>query len=145
MRRSSRVATFVLLLVSSACGAGPTEKDIQDSLTEELRSVAGDWRGTSTGTNAITLEFRLQEGTDGQVTGTGTMKEALAASAVPITVSGTFTRPALVLTFTGLQYEGQQVTGAVQANYTTVGGISTNLQMTGPGYAKGIVILLQEQ
>ncbi len=145
MRGTSRLVACVILLVSVACAVGPTEQDIRDSLEETLRSVTGDWRGTSTGENPIALEFRLQEGNNGQVSGTGSMKEARAASAVPITVSGTFRRPVLTLTFSGLLYEGQQVQGTAQGEYTTVGGISTTLQLTGQNYSKAMVILLQEQ
>ncbi len=145
MRGSSRLVAFVLLLASVACSVWPNEQDIRDSLEETLRSVTGDWRGTSTGENPIALEFRLQEGNNGQVSGTGSMKEARAASAVPITVSGTFRRPVLTLTFSGLLYEGQQVQGTAQGEYTTVGGISTTLQLTGQNYSKAMVILLQEQ
>jgi len=145
MRGSSRLVAFVLLLMSIACTVWPTEQDIKDSLEATLRSVTGDWRGTSTGENPIVLEFRLQEGNNGQVTGTGTMKEARAASAVPITISGTYRRPVLVLTLSGLLYEGQQVQGTVQGEYTSVAGIATNLQLMGLNYSKAVGILLQEQ
>lgn len=134
---------LLLVLLSTSCG--PTEKDITDSLEASLRSVAGEWTGISTGQNPIRLEFRLQEGRDGQVNGSGTMKEERAASAVPITISGTFRRPALSLTFDGIVYEGQRVQGVAQGDYTSVGGIATTMQLNGSSYSRGVAILLQEK
>lgn len=84
MRSMSIAAGALFLLMNTSCGGGgsgsglsvwPTERDINDSLAAILRSVAGDWTGVSNGPNAIRLEFRLQEGSNGQVSGTGTMKE----------------------------------------------------------------------
>lgn len=146
MRNPFKLMSLVAaaLLVAS-CSAGPTEQEINNSLEQMLRSVAGDWTGTSSGDNPVTLAFRVQEGSNGQVSGTGTMKEGRAASTVPITVTGTYRRPALSLTFSGMVYEGQSVQGVVQGQYTTVAGVGTTLQLTGTGYAKSIAILLQEK
>lgn len=86
----------MLLLTTASCGGGgygPTEQDIRNSLEATLQSVAGDWTATSNTANVIRLDFKLQEGSGGQVSGTGTMNEANAPVAVPITVSGTFHRP----------------------------------------------------
>lgn len=138
-------AGFVLVLLSASCSPWPTEQDIDNALDATLRSVAGDWTGTSTGQSAILLQFRLVEGSNGQVSGTGTMKEAGAASTIPITVTGTFQRPVLSLTFNGLEYENQRVQATSRGEYTTVGGISTSLQLTAPGYSKALPILLQEK
>lgn len=138
-------ARFLVLLLSASCSAGPTERDINDSLDAVLRSVSGDWTGTSTGQNSILLEFRLQEGASGQVSGTGTMKEAGAPSTVPIAITGTFQRPMLSLTFNGMVYEATLVQGTSQGNYISAGGISTTMQLTGPGYSRALPILLQEK
>lgn len=148
MRKLSIAAGALLVLMSTSCGGGgggPTAEDIDDSLEVVLRSVGGDWIGVSTVANPIRLEFRLQEAGNGQVSGTGTMKEESAASAVPITVTGTFARPTLMLAFDGMVYESRQVTGVVQGSYTTVGGIATSLTLTAPGYKREIAILLQEK
>lgn len=150
MRSLSIALGALLVLMNTSCGGSgvsvlPTEKDINDSLTAILRSVAGDWIGVSNGPNAIRLEFRLQEGSNGQVSGTGTMKEENAPSAVPITITGTFQRPVLTLSFDGIVYESHQVKGAAQGSYTTVGGIGTTLTLTAPGYAREVAILLQEK
>ena len=145
MRFSWMRAGLAFVVLSAACSAGPTERDINDSLEATLSSVTGDWIGTSTGQNAIVLEFRLQEGSNGQVSGTGTMKEAGAPSTVPIAITGTFQRPSLSLTFNGMVYETKSVQGASQGEYTTVGGISTTMQLTGSGYSKALPILLQEK
>lgn len=142
------MAGTLLVLMSTSCGgggAGPSEQDIVNSLEETLRSVSGDWTGFSTGPNAVRLEFKLQQGANGQLSGTGTFKEESAALAVPITVSGTFQRPALALTFDGIVYEARQVKGVAQGSYTSVGGISTSLTLTAPGYSRDITVLLQEK
>ena len=94
MRHMSNPAGALFLLMSTFCGGGgPTERDINVSLETELRSVAGPWTGFANGPNAIRLEFTLQEANNGQVSGSGTMKEESAAAAVPITVTCTFQRP----------------------------------------------------
>lgn len=144
----STAAGTLLALMTISCGGGgygPTEQDINNSLEVTLQSVAGDWTGVSNEPNAIRLEFRLQEGTTGQVSGTGSMKEANASTAVPVTVSGTFQRPTLTLAFDGMVYESRQVKGTVQGPYTTVGGIATKLTLTAPGYSREISLLLQEK
>lgn len=152
MRSMSIAAGALLVLMNTSCGGGgggygPTEQEIINSLNETLRSVAGDWTGIANAKapNSITFEFRLQEGNAGQITGTGTMKEQNAASAVPITITGTFQRPALTLVFAGMVYESRQVTGAAQGNYITVGGVGNILTLTAPGYTRDLPILLQEK
>lgn len=146
MRSLSIAAGALVVLMSTSCGGGgPTEQDITNSLEATLQSVAGDWIGVVNGPNAIRLEFKLQEGSNGQVSGSGTMKEESALSAVPITVSGTFQRPVLTLAFDGMVYESHQVRGVAQGSYTTVGGIGTTITLTGPGYSREVAILLQEK
>lgn len=150
--RSISIATGALfVLMNTSCGGGgggiggPSAQEIDASLEATLRSVAGDWIGVSNASNSVRLEFRLQEGSNGQVSGTGTMKEGNAASAVPITVTGTFQRPTLTLSFDGMVYESRQVKGAAQGAYTTVGGIATTLTLSAPGYSRDVSILLQEK
>lgn len=145
MRKVSIAAAALIVLMTTACGGGPTEQDINNSLEATLKSVASDRIGIANGPNGIQLNFRLQEGTNGQVTGTGTMKEDNAPAAVPITVSGTFQRPVLTLAFDGMVYESHQVKGAAQGSYTTVGGIATTLTLTAPGYSRDVAVLLQEK
>ena len=146
MRSMSIAAAALVVLMSASCGGGgPTEREITNSLEDTLRSVSGEWIGIVDGPNAMRLEFRLQEASNGQVTGSGSMKEDSAAAAVPITVSGTFNRPLLTLVFDGMVVETRQVKGAVQGSYTTVGGIGAPLTITAPGYARELAILLQEK
>lgn len=150
MRILSMAAGAFALLMLASCGGGsdgltPNEQDIGNALEDQLRSVAGAWTGLSTGANAVSLEFTLQEGSGGQVSGSGSMKEANAASAVPFTVTGTFQRPTLTLNFSGMVYESRPVTGALQGSYTTVGGMSTTLKLTASDYSRDIAILLQEK
>ena len=148
--RSVKIAVGALVvLLSASCGGGgstfPTEKEIVNSLEDALRSIAGDWTGLASGPNGIRFELRLQEGSNGQVSGTGTFKEENAPSAVHITVTGTFQRPMLTLAFDGMVFESRQVKGAAQGTYTTVGGIGTTLTLTAPGYSRDKAILLQEK
>lgn len=152
MRRLSIVAAALAVLLNTACGGGgggglggPTAQEINDSLEAILRSAAGDWTGVANGPNAMRLEFRLHEGSNNQVSGSGTMKEASAASAVPITISGTFHRPTLTLAFDGMVVESHKVIGVAQGNYTTVGGIGATLILTAPGNSRELAILLQEK
>ncbi|WLI90971.1 hypothetical protein Q4S45_07600 [Massilia sp. R2A-15] len=146
MRKMTIAAgALVALMIASCGGSWPTEQDINNSLSAKVQSVTGDWTGFSQGTNPVTLDFKLQEGSNGQVSGTGTWKEGNASPAVPITVSGTFQRPALSLTFDGIVSESHQVKGVAQGNYTTAGGISTTLTLTGTGYTRDVAIVLIEK
>ncbi|MBA3578963.1 MAG: hypothetical protein H0W42_03160 [Gemmatimonadaceae bacterium] len=149
MKRSSNIPARIVLMASlllGACGVGPTEEDINNSLEQALQSANGNWTGTSTNpSGALTLSFSLNQAANGSLTGSGTMKETSAPSAVPITIAGTFQRPVLTLTFSGMVYEGTAVQGTFQGNYTTIGGVLSNLQLTGTGYSKTVVVLLQEQ
>ena len=142
---SNAIAALVVVMTSACGGGGPTAQDIDNSLEATLRSVAGGWTGSSNPPNAIHLDFQLQEGLNGQVSGTGTMKEDSALASVPITVSGTFQRPTLTLAFDGIVYESHAVKAVAEGSYTTVGGIATTLKLTAPGYARDVPILLQEK
>jgi len=142
MRLSRLLCLLALTLAAGACSLFPTGEDIENELEARLRSVAGPWTGASP---SLTLSFQLQEGSGGAVSGSGTMKETAAASAVPITVTGTFQRPQLSLTFSGMAFEGRTgVQGTFQGSYTTVGGISGPLHLTATGYSKDVTILLLE-
>jgi len=127
-----------------ACSVGPTEQEIIDGLEQELQSVDGGWTGTASGGSQLTLDFQLQAaGTT--LSGTGTMREQPGAATVPITVTGTFNRPALSLTFSGMTYEGHAVQGTITGSYTSVGGVGGTLQLTGTGYSNSVQVLLQEK
>ena len=141
MRRFRPRLLLVPLLALAGC-LWPTDEDIDNALEQQLRSVSGPWTGTSP---TLTLNFQLTQGTGNTVSGSGTMKEAAAAGSVPITVLGTFERPFLALNFSGMNFEGHAVQGAFSGSYTTTGGISGPLHLTGTGYSKDVTILLQEQ
>ena len=142
MRLFRRLPLLAFALALTSCSLWPTDEDIENELERQLRSVSGAWTGTSP---TLTLNFQLSEGTGTSVSGTGTMKETAAPSTVPITVTGTFSRPTLSLTFTGMNFEGRAVQGTFQGSYTTVGGISGPVHLTATGYTKDVNILLQEQ
>lgn len=147
MRVSKVVIALIAILMSSACGS-PTVTDdkIIDAEKAQLESVDGRWVGVSAPEtqNPIRLEFVLRERINGQLIGAGTMKEANAPTAVSISITGAYQRPELLLTFDQMVYEGQQVKGTVDARYTSVAGIITTLQLTGPNYSKSLEVLLQE-
>ncbi len=134
-----------LLLVGSGCTLAPIGQEIADSLERALRSVSGNWNGRASSANSLALEFLLHEDSNGKVTGTGKMKESRTGAEVPITVTGTYRRPMLSLTFIGAGYRGGQVRGTLEGKYTTVGGIATTLQLSGPGTYEKVAILLQEE
>jgi hypothetical protein len=142
MRLTRLVCLLALTLAAGACSLFPTGEDIEEEVENYLRSVSGPWTGVSP---TLTLDFQLQEGAGNAVSGTGTMKETAAAGSVPITITGTFQRPQLSLTISGMTFEGRAVQGTFQGNYTTVGGINAPLQLTATGYSKNVTILLQER
>ena len=151
IRRSITLVALVGLGASGigACGLGSTAPTAAE-LDEPLRSVAGDWTGFNTVDPAgpppqtLTLRFRLAEAPDGRVTGTGTMQERDAPAAVPITVTGTYRRPDLALTFEGMVYAGRAVRGTINAPYTSVAGVVGPLALTSAGFAATLPVLLQE-
>lgn len=140
MRFSRIIPLLAVALAAGACL--PTGEDIEKEIEAALASVAGPWAGTSP---TLTLDFQLQQGTGNAVSGSGTMKETAAAAAVPITVTGTFQRPQLSLTFSGMTFEGRAVQGTFTGKYTTVGGINAPLQLRATGYSKDVAILLHER
>jgi hypothetical protein len=73
------------------------------------------------------------------------MRESNGASSIPITVTVTFHRPTLVLTFGGMVYEGRAVSGAFRGDYINSSGISDFLRLTAEGYELTIPIFLQER
>lgn len=132
---------FAALLLTTGC-FWPTGEDIENEQERVLRSVSGPWIGVSP---TLTLNFQLSQGAGNSVSGSGTMKETAAPSSVPVTITGTFQRPQLSLTFSGMTYEGRAVQGTFTGSYTTTGGISAPLHLTATGYASDVNILLQEQ
>lgn len=143
MRR--RTCLLVLLAaIISACSPSPTERDIESALERQLKSAAGPWIGTS---QPVSLSFELTQAANGQLTGSGTMQEAGVAGSTPIVVSGSYQRPTLVLGFTGMRRNGHSVRGDLTGQYTSAGGVSTTLVLSGVNgstYAEEIQILLQE-
>lgn len=139
--------TSLLLFASCSPSGRPTGPSIEHSLEAELASVQGPWTGLPIGppeSNTIGLDFSLTEQANGLVQGTGTMKEANAPDRVPVSVSGTFRRPLLSLTFAGMVYEGRAVTGEVRGEYTSVGGVGNSIRLIAEGYERVVPILLQE-
>jgi hypothetical protein len=138
-----------ILLVLPACTpTGPTGPEIEDTLQRQTEdatwSVAGPWTGVAAG-GAIRFQFSLTQAPEGQVQGTGTMREANAEADIPIRVSGTYNRPNLSLTFTGMVYEGREVSGTFAEAYMALAGVGGSLRLTGEDYARSLFLLLQEQ
>ena len=146
IKRSLHLASIAATVLLASCTVSPTAGELGDVLEEQLRSVRGPWQGLTfvPSANGLTLEFSLTEQSGGRVQGNGTMREREGGN-VPITVTGTFQRPTLALTFTGIVFEGRAVTAAFVGDYTTVGGISGSLVLRAEGYERTIPILLQER
>ena len=135
------IRTLILvcsLSILTACVPSPTGPEIEDVLrreTEEtLWSAAGPWSGLASGGPMVRFEFSLTERPDGQLQGTGTIREADAAAPVPVTVAGTYNRPNLSLTFTGMVYEGRAVVGTFVASYDSASGVNGTLRLSGADY-----------
>lgn len=149
-RRRRRPALLLLLTVvaggAAGCSSGPSEVEIVSGLEEELRSVVGEWTAASTSLpGTLELEFTLESAGGTAVRGTGTMRGAPTGAPVPITVTGSYVRPVLTLTFTGMVFEERAVTGQFSGRYTTVGGISDALVLTAPDYTRSVPMLFQER
>ena len=143
-----RFVVLSSLLALPACtSSGPTGPEIEDTLARQtedsIRSAEGPWSGMASG-GSVRLEFALAQAPDGRLQGAGTMREAQAPAAVPITVAGTYDRPNLSLTFTGMVYEGRDVIDTFAAPYTSFSGVSGTLRLTGESYARSLSLLLQE-
>jgi hypothetical protein len=158
-RRAAPTTAALLALLAhgplAACGFWPTAPRPED-FDVPLRSVSGRWTGFnvfeagSPPPSTLTLAFRLTEAADGTVTGTGTMQEAGAPRPVPITVTGSYRRPTLSLTFDGMVWAGHAVRGTITAPYAGVVGVIGVLTLagtgtgTGTGYTTTLSVLLQE-
>ena len=141
------VVTMVPLLASCHGPIFPTEEEVAQYTAAQIGSVDGPWEAIQTGsaTRTLNLLFSLTQQTTGQVQGSGILREAGAADSVPFTVTGTFHRPTLVLTFEGLVYEGRAVSGAFRGDYTKTGGISDSLRLTAERYERTFPMLLRER
>jgi hypothetical protein len=140
-----RLCAVLCSLIGLPACAGPTEPESyavsMTQMTEDtLRSAAGPWAGI---VGNLMLEFNLTQAPDGRVQGTGTMREG-AAALVPIAVSGTYRRPNLSLTFTGMVFEGREVVGTFEGPYTSFTGVVSPLRLTAEGYSKSLSLLLSE-
>ena len=142
-RRSAVVVAFLCAL--PAC-VGPSNivEESQEGYAAHVdamtRSVAGQWHGVSVD---LGLTFDLEQvGT--AVSGGGTMTEEGRTNDSRYTVSGTYQRPQLTLTFTGMVYQGRVVEGSFQGNYNSLGGCGGTLHLKGTDYSKDIGLLLQE-
>ncbi len=150
-RRYRRPALLLLRLTlvaggAAGCTSGPTEGEIISGLEEELRSVVGEWTAVSTtAPGALTLEFALESAGGTAVRGAGTMREGTAGAPIAISVTGTYVRPVLTLAFTGMVFEGRAVNGQFSGRYTTVGGISDAMVLTGADYSRSVPMLFQER
>jgi hypothetical protein len=143
-QRLGRLIVLSALGIIAACAyTGPTGPEITDALAAGTDHVAGRWSG-GTSNGSLTLEFSLTEAADGRVQGTGSMREAQAA-AVPIIASGTYKRPNLSLTFTGMVYQGREVVGVFEGPYGSIAGVTGTLRLTGEGFAESFLVTLKEE
>lgn len=132
---------LALALAAAACSGGPT------AATEDaMASVEGEWTGSSP---MLELKFTLTDGPASTVFGTGTMKLKRSPETIPITVTGTYQRPLLSLTFDGIRMDQQVLDGTWRGSYTTAGPILEAMQLTpaveGTGDTREVTILLEEK
>ncbi len=137
----------ILSLLSACTPTTPTGQLIERELTRQtedaVRSAAGPWMGLNP---SITIRFSLTEAPNGQLQGTGRMREPNVEGDVPITVSGTYNRPNLSLTFAGMVFDGHDVSGTFGPEvYNSFAGVSGTLTLTGQNYARSLSLLLQEE
>jgi len=138
-------AVLCSLMGLPACSGGPTGPEsiavsLSEIIDEQLRSVAGPWYSQI---GKSVLEFSLTQAPDGRVQGIGTMREGVAPPE-PIAVTGTYHRPNLSLTFTGIVFEGREVVGTFDGAYTSSFGVESTLRLTAEGYSKALSLWLWE-
>ncbi len=93
-------------LVALAAGCGG------DGGSDNTPTLDGLWVGTiNTNGGAGELSLTLNEGNNGQVTGTGTL--TVVGDAVALTVTGNYSPPSVSLQMTNPQFEPANLTGTV--------------------------------
>ena len=114
----STVQCLGIVSLLSACDV--TTPTVEGELTRQtedaVRSAAGPWVGLNP---SITMRFSLTEAPNGQLQGTGRMRQPNVEGDVPITVSGTYNRPNLSLIFAGMVFDGHDVSGTFGPECTT--------------------------
>ena len=140
-----QIGVLGIVSLLSACDVTtPTMEGEFTRRTEDaVRSAAGPWVAVNP---SITIRFSLTEAPNGQLQGTGRMRKPNVEGDVPITVSGTYNRPNLSLTFTGMVFDGHDVSGTFGPEvYNSFAGVSGTLTLTGQNYARSLPLLLQEE
>jgi|tagenome__1003787_1003787.scaffolds.fasta_scaffold20978656_2 hypothetical protein len=93
-----------LLALAMGCGG--------DGGSDNTPTLDGQWIGTvNTNGGAGELSLTLNEGNNGQVTGTGTL--TVVGDAVALTVTGNYSPPNVSLQMTNPQFEPANLTGTV--------------------------------
>jgi hypothetical protein len=93
-------------LVAFAAGCGG------DGGSDNTPTLDGQWIGTvNTNAGSGELSLTLNEGNNGQVTGTGTL--TVVGDAVALTVTGNYSPPNVSLQMTNPQFEPANLTGTV--------------------------------
>jgi hypothetical protein len=83
-----------------------------DGGTDNTPAIDGLWIGTvNTNSGSGELSLTLNEGNNGQVTGTGTL--TVVGDAVALTVTGNYSPPNVSLQMTNPQFEPANLTGTV--------------------------------
>jgi hypothetical protein len=142
-----RLALACCVAALAACApTGPSAREIEASVANQdevvVRSAEGPWSGVAAG-NSLQVEFSLSQAPGGQVQGAGFVR-APGAAPVPMTVTGTYARPNLTLTFSGLVFEGREVVGSFGGTYTSAAGVSSVLRLAADGYERAFPLLLHE-
>lgn len=144
LQQMVRNTALLAMLMLGACvpPTGPTQDDIEEDLRQRTATMAGTWKGSSTGRDLdlLTLQVTLTQ-TGTSVRGAGAMGERGVAGTRPVTVSGTYYKPDAALTISGMQFEGRTVTGTIRA-VNFLGSLSDTLVLTGEGYERKLPVYL---
>ena len=99
-----RVLLAALVAFAVGCGG--------DGGSDNTPTLDGQWVGTvNTSSGSGELSLTLNEGNNGQVTGTGTL--TVVGDAVALTVTGNYSPPDVSLQMTNPQFEPANLTGTV--------------------------------
>ncbi len=125
MSRLARVLACALLLASCGGGdkTGPTPIEVQ-----------GTWQGSLTDGSNATISLTLAE-TAGTVTGSGNL--ATSATAIAVTVTGTYAEPHVSLTLAAPGFNNTNLSA-------TVGETSMSGTLNGSGYVNAALTLTRQ-
>lgn len=143
IRQVGSFLVVLALLTAAACSSPfPTAPEIDAALNsaieDEMRSVGGPWYASAGVSGSTRLVYALSQAPDGRLQGEGTFMEA-GGPAMPITVAGTYRRPSVSLTFSGIVYQGRNVNASL--DFTNAAFAANGaLKLVADGYATSLTV-----